>query len=573
MSIRIKIVLSLIAVSLTLIVSYVFTAQRVFENDKVSYVFEDQHNKLQNILSNFHQKIDDAIWFSRFFSSDTKNQTTGVEDLKALFNDQTVLSKIYIHNNETQETRLLISKTENDATSIDLTGLDTKNSSLTHVGDDQFILTFPLTENSGNTLILYIQYPLPTSADDTYQYVLLYNNKIISQFGAKYLNDALIQTHLDAVKTESTSMTTINENEYILSSVTTRYKEVQFISFIPKNKAFDALSELYNKTIIYILISILSIFIVSYLLSHSITYRMRQLTKTAELIGAGNFDSTPPFESNDEVGTLAKAFRKMGQEIKLLFESKLEKDRMEKELQTASLVQKQLFPEQQNMSYEGHFLSGYYTTSTECGGDWWYHFQVDSDVYVIIADATGHGIPAALITSASNAIFSHLRGRDYNLEEIVRIWDETVFQSSKGEIYMTGQICKYNLVSGDGEIVNLGHEIPAIFSKEHKVCTPLVLEPNFSLGERSKNAATVNSFHLNPGETIALYTDGLLEITPDGTVMSEKRFFKKLHAFFSNSSPDRVDAARLFYEACIQETGNVGKTLNDDVTLVFLARL
>ncbi len=574
MSIRLKIVASLIAVSLTLIVSYVFTAQRVFENDKVSYIFEDQQNKVQGLIANFHQKIDDALWFSRFFTIYDRQNSQALEDLKALFNDQLILTDIFLYNLETKAVETIISKS-NSPKAPAVGKIDTNATSLTHLRDNEFLLTFPNTEDKNIVLLLVLNYPFELQTSDPYQYILLSPKGVISTAGQRYVGDAPINQYFASLGPTDSATTSADElegAEYLVSSVPSRYPAIRFASIIPKNEAFGALAELYNKTIMYIIISILIIFIVSYLLSHRITYRMQQLTKTAEQIGAGNFDVAPPFESKDEVGTLANAFRKMGLEIKALFQQKLEKDRMERELQTASLVQKQLFPLENNVSYNDHFLSGFYTTSTECGGDWWNHFQLGFDVYIVIADATGHGIPAALITSASNAIFTHIREYDYSLEDISRIWDETVFQSSRGEIYMTGQVIRYNLATGDGEIVNLGHEMPVIYSKEKQTCTPIILDKNFCLGERSKKPPTLNPFRLEKGETLVMYTDGILEITPDGSVISERRFFKKVQNFLAQASGP-LDSSKGFYQSLIKEAGMESKTLNDDVTLVTFSRL
>lgn len=574
MSIRMKIVASLIAVSLTLMLSYIYTAQRVFENDKISYIFEDQQNKVQNIISGFHQKLDDALWFSRFFTIYNKGKAEELEELKILFNDQKALTDIFILNTDTQKIETIISKSKTP-TPPPTGQIDTTSVGLSHLKNTEFLLSFPNTEDNKLILLLVLNYDFTMSSDDPYQYVLLSNGNVLANSGQTHIQSSDLTTYFKNVPvTESatTSSDVINNKEYLISTVPTRHSNIRFGSIISQDLAFGALDELYNKTIIYIIISVLIIFIISYLLSHRITYRMQLLTKTAEDIGAGNFDVTPPFESKDEVGTLANAFRTMGQQIKVLFNQKLDKDRMERELQTASLIQKQLFPEQNNVSYNDHFLSGYYTTSTECGGDWWYHFQLGFDVYIIIADATGHGIPAALITSASNAIFSHIREYDYTLEDMVRIWDETVFQSSRGQIYMTGQICRYNLVTGDGEFVNLGHEMPIIFSNQKKTCVPIILEKNFCLGERAKKIPTLKKFRLEKGETIVLYTDGILELTPDLSVMNERRFFKKIQNFFTDLTGP-FDSAQNFYSSMIKDSSLEGKTLNDDVTLIVFSRL
>jgi methyl-accepting chemotaxis protein len=170
--------------------------------------------------------------------------------------------------------------------------------------------------------LLLVSYKFSSSSDDPYQYALLSPKEPMAYFGNTHIQPSQLATYFSSTgnsESATTSADSIDGKDYLVSSVPSRYPNIRVASIIPKQQAFGALDELYNKTIVYIIISILLIFIVSYLLSHRITYRMQQLTKTAELIGAGNFDVSPPFESKDEVGTLAKAFHKMAVEIKALF--------------------------------------------------------------------------------------------------------------------------------------------------------------------------------------------------------------------------------------------------------------
>ncbi len=71
--------------------------------------------------------------------------------------------------------------------------------------------------------------------------------------------------------------------------------------------------------------------------------------------------------------------------------AKLEQIRINKELETARLVQKAFFPEKSGPT--NHVtVEGYYRPASECSGDWWGHFNHCETEYVMIGDALGHGV-------------------------------------------------------------------------------------------------------------------------------------------------------------------------------------
>ena len=74
---------------------------------------------------------------------------------------------------------------------------------------------------------------------------------------------------------------------------------------------------------------------------------------------------------------------------------------MEQELATARMVQESFFPK---VVTKRLGIPSLFKPSTECGGDWWGHFSSDDQhEYIVIADATGHGVGAALVTAMSFA--------------------------------------------------------------------------------------------------------------------------------------------------------------------------
>src|SRR5690606_35511909 len=105
---------------------------------------------------------------------------------------------------------------------------------------------------------------------------------------------------------------------------------------------------------------------------------------------------------NDEVGGLAQGFNFMAGEVSRLMEETKEAARMEGELETVRLVQETLFPEPVKRVGDFH-LAGHFEPASECGGDWWHYCKVGDKLFIWIGDATGHGAPSAMVTSAAKA--------------------------------------------------------------------------------------------------------------------------------------------------------------------------
>ena len=299
---------------------------------------------------------------------------------------------------------------------------------------------------------------------------------------------------------------------------------------------------------------------------------LKILTESAIRLGQGDFSEPPKIKARDEIGILSGAFQKMTAEIQRLLSETRDKARMEAELKTASLVQESLLPNPPTHRRGEISLSGQLVTSTECGGDWWYYFEQGDDVYVAIADATGHGTPAALVTAAARAAFAIIEKSEMTLSEMMSIWDHVVASCSAKRVYMTAALLKINTKNGKGSIVNACHEWPfkltarteGAFEEEQ-----LSLERGSTLGERRTDTWTVQEFNLGPGDLLLLYTDGLFSVADkQGRVLSDRRFGKRLSKLINTDSPT---------EAVLQATDRIledylGAPIPDDITLVAIKR-
>lgn len=163
----------------------------------------------------------------------------------------------------------------------------------------------------------------------------------------------------------------------------------------------------------------------------------------------------------------------------------------------------------------------------------WYFFTQGDELFVAVADATGHGTPAALITATARSIFSRLENENLSLRDMMRAWDFAVSSCSQKEVFMTGILLRINSLTGRGAFVNATHESPFVFRAQENGTFSLDFliaeKANARIGDDIDPYLVETPFSLAPNESLVLYTDGLFSITlPDGKTLSERRFGKTL---------------------------------------------
>ena len=376
-------------------------------------------------------------------------------------------------------------------------------------------------------------------------------------------------------RVEATQMKSIGATRYLISRAQSPLKPFQFVSLVEESAALGALQVLFRRSMIFLLFSFFATVTISLILSNQLTQNINSLTRSAEKIGHGDFSANPDFKSNDEVGVLALAFRKMIHEIQRLLADTVDKTRMEEELKTARLVQDSLFPQWATYENGQVRLSGLNKTTTECGGDWWFYYQKGDELFVVIADATGHGIPAALITAVARSLFSYLKDTDASLHEVAFHWDKAISESSNGKVGMTAFLMQINVESGVGQYINAGHEPQIVMRRvgEGYQASYTVDTQNFSLGRVKTNEDVIKPWTTDPielqsGDRMVFFTDGLLAITgPDGRGYSEKRFLSYLQkTALPGQTPEEFVGLIDKHFAAL----GAGQTLPDDVTVIVL---
>lgn len=409
----------------------------------------------------------------------------------------------------------------------------------------------------------------------SFLYYLQSGQQIFASKKGFLLEDSLTQKIKGQIKTAMTEYSPTHPDKLLVTSPVQAFSVG--VGVFGENQTirntWQALSLQYLGVIL-VVVGITMIF--SMLFIRIITKKLQELEAKSLQIGQGNFDVTLDTHGDDEVGQLAKTIKKMSNQIKELFLAKEKQLRMESELKVAQTVQTTLFPPQYTRT--GKFeISGFYRSASECGGDLWGFWESEASLYLFILDATGHGVPAALITSASRAVAAIYETRnDLEIVEVAEGFNYAINRVGNNLQQATSFICKVDKRSGLVEYVNASH-VSAYVLQSHidndfKVKDIKFIDEPISarLGEKPEVKLTKGSYQLARGETFILVTDGLFDMqTIDKKGWQEKRVLKEILTQMLDKQDETLNEfTDSLVNKVFSEHGQL--ELKDDVTLLSL---
>jgi sigma-B regulation protein RsbU (phosphoserine phosphatase) len=581
-SIRWKITISLVVFSLAFVGIYIVLASRIFEHDKISYVFETQQKQVESVATNFANEVNRAVLGARAVVMGMDPVTRQIQpSAKRFFDEEKSILGIDLSRGGNPEPLFKLQKSEKLFDELgDLGRPSSVNGEVKtgievhHWKDDIFVLSITDFDRDQEPVATRVILQISGLLDDALegQTLVLSDHiqpAIVSDEAEANMSQLqeLLKGTVEGFPDGTTTRKFAGES-YLVSKATAALEGFSVIGLLPERVAMSVLKTLYRRSMLFLLFSAFAIICISLVLSFGLTRNINNLTLAAGRFGQGDFTQIPDSRARDEVGVLTKAFQSMVVEIQRLLKETVDKTRMEQELKTARLVQESLFPEKQDTRIKNISVSGFYATSSECGGDWWYYYSSGDEVIIAVADATGHGTPAALVTSAARALFSYVETVQLPLKEIASLWNEAVAVCSKQKVFMTAILARVNTVTGAGSLINAGHEPPLLLSqRDSKYSSEFLMSPqNATLGERGKRNWTETHFQIPPGARLLIYTDGLLAFkSPEGGTVGERRFMKAVEKM---SAENKV--TREFVESIFKHFDKFGgnTTLPDDVTFV-----
>jgi sigma-B regulation protein RsbU (phosphoserine phosphatase) len=239
---------------------------------------------------------------------------------------------------------------------------------------------------------------------------------------------------------------------------------------------------------------------------------------------------------------------------------------LERDLAAAQLTQQSLIP-QKPPTIAGWEVAACYRPVIQVGGDiyGWLRMK-DGRILFWIADGTGHGAAAALLTTLAKLLFHHGSVEHDSPARVMEAVNNDFRSIFGARSFMTAMCVAVNPVTGRATVVGAGH--PPVLIARHGGGTGSIASVAPPLGLIEHPEFTETTVDLDSGDAFLLYTDGLfgaargerLRLTPE-----------RLEKMLDHSAPNAEALLRGILNQAVPENGK--DALPDDLAALAVRRM
>ena len=227
---------------------------------------------------------------------------------------------------------------------------------------------------------------------------------------------------------------------------------------------------------------------------------------------------SPYLNEKDEVGTLARNYSDLiisnNNYIENIQEIESEREKMKAELDIAKRIQQSNLPTEpiKNKSYN---VFGYSKPAKEVGGDFYDYYEIDDEnLAIVIGDASGKGVPAALLATTTQTLIKELLQHEKDPSTILSRVNNHIFQKNSETMFITLWLGIYNKNTN-------------ILTDENKGIVLGILEDFEFVSQK-----------IDFIDEIILYTDGITDaFNKDNKIYGEKRLIDFFNKNTSHDNP------------------------------------
>ncbi|MCX6151448.1 MAG: SpoIIE family protein phosphatase [Ignavibacteriales bacterium] len=247
-----------------------------------------------------------------------------------------------------------------------------------------------------------------------------------------------------------------------------------------------------------------------------------------------------------------------------LFKETLEKQKMEKDLEIARNIQKNLFPKSlpklQNFEIQAVNVS-----SKQVGGDYYDVLRLDdNNILFAIADVSGKGVPASLLMANLQAFLKIIAKHGMELSDATGLINDLVSENTMGENFITFFWGILNDEAITLTYVNAGHNPPLLIRNGN---ISKFTKGGMILGIlKTLKPYAMETISLQSGDAIILFTDGVTEAM---NKMMEEFTDERLEKLSKQIYQE--EAAKILLEIRNDvQTHTEGAIQSDDITLMII---
>lgn len=343
---------------------------------------------------------------------------------------------------------------------------------------------------------------------------------------------------------------------------------------IPESKIMNPLYVQLRYAMAGFLLVFLIITVIIVYVSYRITTPIKRLSLFAGELAEGNLDAhVGDLRLQDEIGQLALALDTMASRLKSNIEQRVKEEtarkNVENELRIARRIQASLLPRifppfPERKEFELHALN---EPAAYIAGDFFDFFFIDPDTLaLVIADVSGHGIPAAMFMAVARTAIRNFSVRGFSTVEIMQHVNRVLNTDNDDMVFVTAFYGHYSVSRGRLAYVNAGHNPPYLVRKNGALEK---LEPTGPLLATFEEISyTEGTARLEPDDLLLLFTDGVTEAhtTANNELFGERR----LEHLLNEVRNDPVETICNKIYATVENYSR--RERHDDVTLLALKR-
>ena len=255
----------------------------------------------------------------------------------------------------------------------------------------------------------------------------------------------------------------------------------------------------------------------------------------------------------------------VGSFVEDLVQEMRQREHIEQELQVARTIQQASLP-REVPQLEGWRITPIYLPAREVGGDFYDFLELDDGrLGLVVGDATGHGVPAALVMASARSMLRAVAQASNSPGDALRRVNDPLATEIPPNMFVTCFYCILDPKSGSLSYANAGHDLPYVW---HGGACEELRARGMPLGLMPGMHYEQKEIVLQKGESAILYTDGLVEAH---NPQREMFGFPRLQTLVSEHAEEERSLEETLLEDLYSFVGE-GWEQEDDITLLTLRR-
>jgi len=224
---------------------------------------------------------------------------------------------------------------------------------------------------------------------------------------------------------------------------------------------------------------------------------------------------TPIFDAEGEIRSLVTVDSDITEIMDAKSVIQEQSKAIQNSIQYAGKIQTAILPSMKDISNSFNDVFIIYKPCNLISGDFYWHYTDSQWTWIVAADCTGHGVPAALLSILGISILKEISKQNYVssasqiLNRIRHIFKETIHQHGENQFIIDGLDIAICLISNDRSTLQFaGAYSSLLFIRDNEVQE--IKGDHIPIGDFKNNNArfTLHTLDLQPNDKIYLFSDG-----------------------------------------------------------------